>query len=353
MPDGFIYRALPTRVLFARGARRTAGDEAAALGMTRPLVISSPEQRDVAAQLVDDARLKDAIRYFEACMHTPVAVTETALARLRENRCDGLIAIGGGSAIGLSKALATRTDLPQLVLPTTYAGSEMTDILGETATGEKLTRRDPAIQPETVIYDVELTTSLPIGISMRSGMNAIAHAVEGLYAHDSGPVSDLMAARAVELLVGTLPEIAENGGNLAAREGALLGAHLAGCVLGMVSMALHHKLCHVLGGTFGLPHAPTHSVILPYSIAYNLHAAADRLRPLRASIGEDIAGALQDFARSIGIDETLGDLGLDRAHIERAAQLATEKSYPNPARIEEPRLQTLLNLAWAGERPVL
>src|SRR5262249_49398149 len=161
-----------------------------------------------------------------------------------------------------------RTDLPQIVVPTTYAGSEMTPILGETAGGAKTTQKTLKVLPEVVIYDVELTLSLPVAISGVSGMNAIAHAIEALYAQDANPVIELMALEGIRALAGALPRIAEAPKDVEARSDALYGAWLCGVCLGSVGMALHHKLCHTLGGSFGLPHAETHTVVLPHATRY-------------------------------------------------------------------------------------
>ena len=250
----FVYSPLPTRVVFGRGKRSQAGAEAARLGITRPLVITTPHQAGQGAELAHDI---NGIVYAHAAMHTPTDVTEAALRFAEGQQIDGLVALGGGSSTGLGKALALRTDMPQLVISTSYAGSEMTNILGETSGGLKTTRRDAKIQPETVIYDADLLATLPDHFAATSGLNAIAHAVEGLYAADGNPIIALMAEEGIRALANALPLGA--GG----REEALYGAWLCGAVLGSVSMALHHKLCHVLGGTFNLPHAETHAVILP------------------------------------------------------------------------------------------
>ena len=202
------------------------------------------------------------------------------MAVVARERVDGLVAVGGGSTIGLAKAIALRTGLPQVAIPTTYAGSEMTDILGETEGGAKTTRRSEAVRPEAVIYDVELTRSLPPGLSATSGLNAIAHAAEALYARDGNPVIALMAEEGVRALAAALPAIVADPGDMAARGDALYGAWLCGLCLGAASMALHHKLAHVLGGSFDLPHAETHAVAA---------AARRRLQRPRGARGDGAA----------------------------------------------------------------
>ena len=230
-------------------------------------------------------------------MHTPVEATEAALAAYAAAAADCVVSLGGGSTIGLGKAIAVRTGADQVAVPTTYAGSEMTDILGETAEGRKTTRRDPAIRPETVIYDVALTMGLPPALTASSGLNALAHAVEALYAPDRNPVMTLFAAEAVAALAEALPALAVAPGDRAARGRALYGAWLCGAALGGTTMALHHKLCHVLGGAFGLPHSETHAVILPHAAAYNAPAAGALLAPVSAALGGAAPGpGLYDLA---------------------------------------------------------
>ncbi|NJO32540.1 MAG: maleylacetate reductase, partial [Rhodospirillales bacterium] len=264
---GFVYEPQKSRVIFGRATVQQLPEEARRLRMSRPLILSTPEQAHQAVEIVRASGLDIAGSLPVAQMHTPVDVTERAVEQARQLGADGLIAIGGGSTIGLGKAIATRTGLDQIAVPTTYAGSEMTPILGETAGGQKTTRRDPSILPETVIYDVDLTLGLPAEMSAISGLNAIAHAVEALYANDRNPIVEQMAEAAITALGHALPAILREPGNIAARTDALYGAWLCGACLGQVSMALHHKLCHVLGGAFDLPHAQTHAIILPHATA--------------------------------------------------------------------------------------
>src|ERR1700723_2518988 len=198
--ESFTYNGLPTRVVFGFGTSSRAGEETRRIGIKRPLLLSTPEQKRQAEALAIRLEMEVAGVFSGATMHTPGEGTDRALEVGRKTNADGLIALGGGSSTGLGKAIALRTNLPQIVLPTTYAGSEMTDILGETSDGKKKTLRSPKIQPEVVIYDVDLTMSLPPGLSATSGMNAIAHAVEGLYAEDRNPVSSLLALEAIRSL---------------------------------------------------------------------------------------------------------------------------------------------------------
>jgi alcohol dehydrogenase class IV len=262
------------------------------------------------------------------------------------------VAIGGGSTTGLGKAIALRTDLPQVVIPTTYAGSEMTNLLGETAGGEKKTVRDPKIRPETVIYDVDLTLSLPKRLSITSGLNAMAHAVEALYAWDGNPVLSLMAEEGIRALGLALPKIAKDPADLDARSDALYGAWLCGIVLGSASVAIHHKLCHVLGGTFDLPHADTHAVILPHAVAYNATAAPEAIGRVARALGvASAASGLYDMASAAGAPASLRDIGMPESGLDRAAELAVANPYWNPRPIDRVAIRALLDDAWHGRRP--
>jgi alcohol dehydrogenase class IV len=337
----FTYTALPARVVFGEGSLAQLGAEVARLGCARPFVIASARYEvDVAA----------VGRFVDAAMHTPVEVTERALAQLGDADC--LIAIGGGSAIGLAKALALRTDLPQIAVPTTYAGSEATPVLGQTADGKKTTTRDLKLLPEVIVYDVALTRSLPRALTMTSGLNAMAHAVEALYSPDANPVITSFAEQALGALARALPKLAVNLDDLAARSDALLGAWTAGTCLGSAGMGLHHKLCHVLGGSFALPHAETHSVVLPYATAFNASAAPDAMARVARAIGAaDAANGLRALAEALGAPTSLRALGMPEDGLDRAAELATAAPYPNPRPIERAAIRALLGAAWQGAWP--
>jgi maleylacetate reductase len=348
----FMYEGLPTRVLFGAGTRSSVREEAIRLGMSRVLVLSGPSHQAFAREIVGTLGDLHAGTYDGARMHTPVDVTEKALALLREMRADGILAIGGGSTTGLGKALALRTDLPQIVLPTTYAGSEMTPILGETKEGLKTTVRSLKVLPETVIYDVDLTMDLPAAISGVSGMNAVAHAVEALYARDANPIVTALALESIGSLVKALPVICANPADGIARAGALYGAWLAGICLGSVGMALHHKLCHTLGGTFDLPHAQTHAVVLPHALAYNAPAIPQVMARLCAALGvDDAPRALYEFNRAIGAPRGLRELGMPEDGIDRCVDLAMGNPYWNPQPLERTRLRGLVARAYEGVAP--
>jgi maleylacetate reductase len=348
----FTYTGLPARVVFGTGTLAQVRAEVERLAMTRALVLTTPPQADHGRAVVDLLGDRAAGVFSGAVMHTPVDVTQAALAVVRERTADGVVAIGGGSTIGLGKAIAVRTGLPQVAIPTTYAGSEMTPILGETEHGTKTTRRSLDILPETVIYDVELTLGLPVRLSGTSGINAIAHAVEALYARDENPITSLLAEQAIAALARALPAIAAAPGDRSARRDALYGAWLSGVCLGAVGMALHHKLCHVLGGTFDLPHSETHTVVLPHAVAYNAPAAPGAMARLTRALGaEHAAAGLYDLAGAVGAPRSLAELGMPGDGLDRAADLAVANPYWNPRPLERSAIRALLERAYTGAAP--
>jgi alcohol dehydrogenase class IV len=348
----FVYVGAPSRVVFGSGTLNRLADEVRALGCSRALVLSTPEQAAAAGDLADRLGALGAGLFTEAAMHTPVEVTERAMLAVRQMGADCTVALGGGSTTGLGKAIALRTDLPQIVIPTTYAGSEATPILGETRDGLKTTQRGARILPEVILYDVDLTLTLPAGLSATSGMNAIAHAVEGLYTQDANPIVSLMAEEGIRALGSALPRIHRDPGDRAARTDALYGAWLCGVVLGSVGMALHHKLCHTLGGTFDLPHAQTHTVILPHAAAYNAAAAPEAMARVARALGvQDAPQGLYDLARRLGAPVGLQDIGMPRDGLDKAADLASANPYWNPRPIERAALRALLDDAYYGYRP--
>jgi maleylacetate reductase len=346
----FAYQPQGSRVVFGVGALDRLPEEVERLGVGRALVLSTPEQRataeDVARRLGDRA----AGIYDRAVMHVPIETAQAARDEARARGADACVAVGGGSTIGLGKAIALAFGLPIVAVPTTYAGSEMTPIWGLTEGGVKKTGRDPKVLPRTVVYDPTLTLSLPPRIAAPSGMNAVAHCVEALYAADGNPIIALLAEEGIRALAASLPGVVADPADLALRGRALYGAWLAGTCLGAVSMALHHKLCHTLGGTFNLPHAETHTAVLPHAAAYN--AAAPGMERVARALGvERAAPGLWDLARGLGATMALRDLGLPEAALDRAADLAVQNPYPNPAPITRERIRALLQDAWAGTRP--
>jgi maleylacetate reductase len=352
MTRPFIFPGLTTRVVFGHGTLAQVPDEVTRLGRARALVLSTPHQEGEARALADALGSRAAGVFAGAAMHTPVEVSEAAIAAYAAAGADCVVSLGGGSTTGLGKAIAVRTGADQVVVPTTYAGSEMTDILGETAGGEKTTRRDPAIRPEVVVYDVDLTLTLPLGLTVTSALNAIAHGMEALYALDRNPVIEGMVRDALPAFRDALPALAKDPQDREARAKALFAAWGCSTSLGYASMALHHKLAHVLGGSFGLPHAETHAVLLPHTTAYNEPAVGDLLRPIADTFGHGAAGrGLWHFAKTAGAPMRLADLGLTVADLDRATAIATTNPYANPRPVTREGIRHLLQQAFDGHCP--
>jgi alcohol dehydrogenase class IV len=348
----FVFNGQPSRVVFGVGALDRLGQEIERLGAKRALVLSTPEQRAGGEDIARRLGARCAGLYANAVMHVPIETAEAARAAAKELDADCCVAVGGGSTIGLGKAIALTSELPILAIPTTFAGSEMTPIYGLTAQGEKKTGRDPRVLPKTVIYDPLLLRTLPARIAGPSGMNAIAHCVEALYAQDANPIASLMAEEGIRALAASLPSVVQEPENMEARGEALYGAWLAGACLGMVGMALHHKLCHTLGGTFNLPHAETHTIILPHAIHFNRDAAREAMGRIgRVLSSNDPAATLFDLARGLGAPLALRDIGMPHEGLERAARLATQNPYYNPRPVQYDGILELLTAAWYGQRP--
>ncbi len=351
----FIHQVPATRVVFGAGSLAHLERELDLLGLRRVLVLSTPGQSTAAQALQQRLGPRCAGVFARAVMHVPLGVAIEGVEAARTLRADGTLALGGGSTIGLAKAIALDTGLPIVAVPTTYAGSEMTPIHGITDGGIKRTGRDARVLPRTVIYDPELSRDLPVGISVTSGMNAMAHAVEALYASDSTPMTDLMAEEGLRALAGALPVLRRQPHDATARSDALYGAWLCGAVLGQVAMALHHKLCHVLGGSFNLPHAEVHTVVLPQATTFNADAAPQAMARVARALGcSHAAQGLFDLARDNGAPVSLRALGMAEADLDRAADLAAAQPYANPRPVgpaQRDALRELLQRAWDGTRP--
>lgn len=350
--QNFVYDALPGRVVFGVGSLDTIADEVARLGVAKALVLATPPQRAQAEDVARRLGPAAAGVFAEAEMHVPIEVAQKARDAARRLGADACVAIGGGSTTGLGKAIALEYGLPIIAVPTTFAGSEMTPIWGLTEGGLKKTGRDPKVLPKTVIYDATLVMTLPAGIAGPSGMNAIAHCVEALYAENANPIISMMAEEGIRALARALPAVVGRPDDIAARADAQYGAWLAGAALGSVGMALHHKLCHTLGGSFNLPHAETHTIVIPHATAYNYAAAPEAMARIAAAMGsDDPAGAIYDLGVAVGAKMALRDLGMKAGDLDRAADLAVENPYYNPRPITRDGIRALLDDAWHGRRP--
>jgi maleylacetate reductase len=348
----FTYSGNPSRVIFGSGSRARIAEELDRLGIERAIVLSTPDQSKLAAEIAKQIGGRAGIMYPGAAQHTPVEVTEAALLAVSSVRADGCLAIGGGSTTGLSKAIAYRTDLPQLVVPTTFAGSEMTPILGQTEAGRKTTIASPKILPETVIYDPDLTITMPGVIAGPSGMNAIAHSVEALYAKDRNPITSMMAEESIRALGSALPRIIANAADTETHAEALYGAWLAGCCLGTVGMAIHHKICHTLGGMFDLNHADVHALMIPYTAAYNREAAPEAMARIARALGAaDGPTGIYVLTQRVATKRSLAEMRLTTANLDAAADQAVQNPYFNPRPVTREGVRDMLQAAFEGRAP--
>jgi maleylacetate reductase len=348
----FVYQAQPSRVVFGRGSFARLAVEVETLGARKALALCTPQQQAQAEAASDLLGTLSAGIFAGAQMHVPIESAREAREHARSVGADCAIAVGGGSTVGLGKAIALESSIPIIAVPTTYAGSEMTPIYGITEAKLKKTGRDPRVLPRTVIYDPELSVGLPVNLSVVSGINAIAHAAEGLYAQDGNPIMSLIAEEGIHALSVGLRRVVQNPQDIEARSDCLYGAWLCGSVLGHVGMALHHKLCHTLGGSFNLPHAETHTVVLPHALAYNREAAPEAMARIARALGTaDAADGMFMLAAELGAPAALRDIGMAEADVAQACEIALANPYWNPQPIERDRLMTLLANAWAGKSP--
>ena len=348
----FTYVGAPSRVVFGFGVLDRIPDEVKALGCSRALVLSTPQQADAGRDLSERLGGLSAGLFTEAAMHTPVEITERAMQVVRDSGADCTVALGGGSTTGLGKAIAVRTDLPQIVIPTTYAGSEATPILGETRDGLKTTQKSPKILPEVIVYDVDLTLTLPPGLSAASGMNAIAHAVEGLYTQDANPIVSLMAEEGIRALGAALPRIVRDPADREARSDALYGAWLCGVGedhgMGLGVRQVERPAEGVAELVMqGHAHRSQH-----HAAAYNAPAAPEAMARAARALGvKDAPQGLYDLAKGLGAPTALKDIDMPEAGLDRAAELATANPYWNPRPIERAAIRALLDDAFHGRRP--
>lgn len=337
------------RVVFGAGAIDRIGAELDQLALGRILLVTTPGRAPGLTAIREQLGARLVGLCDRAVLHVPIDRVRDASAEAARVQADALLAIGGGSAIGLAKAVALERGIPIVAVPTTYAGSEMTGIWGVTDGDVKRTGRDARVAPRLVVYDPDLTMSLPADVSAASGMNAIAHAVEARYAAGAGPVALAAAEEAIRLLARALPIVVERPHDRDARALALGGAHAAGVALELAAMGLHHKVCHVLGGTFGLPHGPTHAVVLPHVVAFNAPAAPEAMARVAEALGaDDAAAGLHALNQTLGLTATLGALGFRAADVDRAAGLVTAAAYTNPRPVTIDDVRAILRAAMAG-----
>ncbi len=356
---GFSYDALPGRVVFGSGsARSQLAAEVDRLGAQRIVLIAAESELALAQDLAAPLRERIVETFVGVRPHVPIAVAEQARAVATRARADALLSVGGGSTTGTAKAIALELALPIIAVPTTYAGSEMTPVWGLTEARHKTTGRSLAVLPRLVIYDPELTVSLPASVTGPSAMNAIAHCVEALYVPAANPVTSLLALAGISALAQGSPLAVERPDDLDARSLTLFGAYLAGSAFAAVGGGLHHKICHILGGALDLPHAETHTVVLPHVVAFFAPAIPAAMGRIGDALGgegnEDVAGALYDLARRLRVPAGLRELGMKDGDLAPMIELvlagAAGGEHPRP--VDEAAVAAILSGAFEGTRPV-
>ncbi len=352
----FTYQALPGRIVFAPGAsRQKLTEEVDRLGAERVLLIATEREKPLAEELAEPLGERVGGIFTDVRPHVPVEVAEAARSMVREADADCLLSIGGGSTTGTAKAVALKEPLPIVAVPTTYAGSEMTPIWGLTKEQRKTTGNSIDVLPKVVVYDPELTFSLPPFITGPSAMNAMAHCVEAFYAPGANPIISLMAEEGIRALARGVPVAVESPEDLEGRTEALYGAYLAGAALAATGAGLHHKICHVLGGAYDLPHAETHTIVLPHVVAFNEPAIPQISARVAEALGvEGAATGLYELVEEIGAPTALKDVGMKEEYIDEVVpQILESVPENNPRPVGEADVRSILERAYAGRRPEL
>ena len=336
----FAHRTLGQRVVLdAGGAAGRINAELDRLEPTAVMVIGGDRQAALLSTLDD----RTALRWTEVIQHVPVALAAKARAAAAEHGIDVVVAIGGGSTIGLAKAIALDRTVRIVAVPTTYAGSEATNVWGLTDADGKKTGTDDRVLPDTVVYDPDLTASLPVELATASGLNAVAHCVDSFWGPDADPIDAALAGEGLRALAQGLRD--------GDRSGLQYGCYLAAVAFASAGSGLHHKICHVLGGRFDLPHAATHAIVLPYVLAYNAPAAPDAVARVAAAVGDTDAVAAIESLNTHG-PRALKDVGLAEADLPAAVAAVLPAVPPsNPRPVDAAALERLLRAAWSGADP--
>ena len=349
---GGVYNATPSRIVFGAGSSAQIASEVERLGCSRAMIISTPGRGTMADRVAGLLGERSAGVYPKAVSQIPIELAHAARTEAAARGADCLVSVGGGAAIGVGKSIALESGIPLIAVPTTYSGSEMTGFCGITIDGVKRMHESLNMLARTVIYDPELTVSLPARAGAPSAMNALAHCVEALYVETASPIVRAAALEAARAIGAAMPRVVREPANIEARSEALYGAYLAGAAL-TGGFALEHGLAHVLGGTFGIAHGDAHSIAVPYVTAYNIPAAPDALAAFADALGaDDAATGLFDFAEEIGAPVRLRDYGLNDADLDRCARIVVETdSGLNPRQVDSAGVRAILSWAFDGVRP--
>lgn len=352
--NDFQYKALPWNIIFGVGALQRLPEELDKLKFSRALVLTTTNQSRDGEAITELLGSRAAGLFDQAIMHVPIETVEEVIEEVERLGADCTVSLGGGSTTGLGKALALKLGIPNIAIPTTYAGSEMTNIWGITEYGRKVTGRDDKVVPTLTLYDPKLTINLPARVAGPSGLNAMAQAVVNLTSGALNPIVANMALAAVKALTQSLPKVIAEPDNIEARAEALYGASLAGGSLGTGVTSLHHRLCHTFGGSFNTPHAETHTILLPHCVAYNASKTQDGIRQLAQAMNvEDPALGIFELAKTVGAPTALKEIGIKESDLDRAAENATESPVNNPEPVTTARVRQLLENAYHGNPPTV
>ncbi len=347
----FVHESQPQRVCFGTGeAAATVARELERLGASKVMVIAAEPESELAGRITGDVPV--ALRYHEVVMHVPAGVADRAREAAAQHGADALLSVGGGSTTGLAKAIALTSGLPIVAVPTTYAGSEATNVWGLTEGARKTTGTDARVLPRVIVYDAALTVSLPVPMSVASGLNALAHCIDSMWAPNADPIDRALASEGIRALRAGLPAVAADPAGLDGREQALYAAYLSAVAFASAGSGLHHKICHVLGGAYNLPHAQTHAVVLPYVLAFNGAAMPEAERRIADALGAGRANdGLEELRRELSAPRALRDYGFTESDIPAAADATLPAVPPNPRPVTAGDLRRLLRAAWAGADP--
>jgi len=352
MPEPFVHVGFPARVILGPGALARVPEEVDLLGIDRVLLLVTGSAKADGDRLARALGSRVVGRLDDVRQHVPRELADAAREQAAKLGATGLVSLGGGSAIGLAKAVALTSGLPILAVPTTYAGSEMTPVWGQTSGGEKRTGTDPVVLPKTVVYDPELSRGLPLDVTAASVANALAHCVEAVWTPKTDPLTEVVAVEGVRVLTEGLRRVLTQPGDMDARGNLLYGACLAGSAMASAGTGLHHKLCHLLGGSYGLPHAQTHAAVLPHVTGLNIPAVPRARDRLSVALGtDDLSAGLFDLFAGAGAPTSLRELGLTEAQAEEAAVKMAASRPVNPVPVDADVLRRVLARAWAGTRP--